>query len=193
MKNLCVFCGSQFGNRPEYEVAARLLGLELAGRGIRLIYGGGRVGLMGVVADAVMAAGAEVVGVIPEFLMQKEIGHVGLTELHVVDSMHSRKAKMAELADGFVALPGGFGTFEEFFEVLTWAQLGMHNKPVGLLDVADFYLPMVAFLRHSAAQGFIRNDHLSLIVHAREPEDLIQRLSGYQAVTVPKWLDRAGA
>ncbi|GAB2940200.1 LOG family protein [Aquaspirillum soli] len=193
MKNLCVFCGSQFGNRPEYEVAARLLGLELAGRGIRLIYGGGRVGLMGVVADAVMAAGGEVVGVIPEFLMQKEIGHVGLTELHVVDSMHSRKAKMAELADGFVALPGGFGTFEEFFEVLTWAQLGMHNKPVGLLDVADFYLPMVAFLRHSAAQGFIRNDHLSLIVHAREPEDLIQRLSGYQAVTVPKWLDRAGA
>ena len=178
MKNLCVFCGSQFGNRPEYEVAARLLGLELAGRGIRLIYGGGRVGLMGVVADAVMAAGGEVVGVIPEFLMQKEIGHVGLTELHVVDSMHSRKAKMAELADGFVALPGGFGTFEEFFEVLTWAQLGMHNKPVGLLDVADFYLPMVAFLRHSAAQGFIRNDHLSLIVHAREPEDLIQRLSG---------------
>jgi uncharacterized protein (TIGR00730 family) len=193
VKNLCVFCGSQFGNRPEYEVAARLLGLELAGRGIRLIYGGGRVGLMGVVADAVMAAGGEVVGVIPEFLMQKEIGHVGLTELHVVDSMHSRKAKMAELADGFVALPGGFGTFEEFFEVLTWAQLGMHNKPVGLLDVADFYLPMVAFLRHSAAQGFIRNDHLSLIVHAREPEDLIQRLSGYQAVTVPKWLDRAGA
>lgn len=193
MKNLCVFCGSQFGNRPEYEVAARLLGLELAGRGIRLIYGGGRVGLMGVVADAVMAAGGEVVGVIPEFLMQKEIGHVGLTELHVVDSMHSRKAKMAELADGFVALPGGFGTFEEFFEVLTWAQLGMHNKPVGLLDVADFYLPMVAFLRHSAAQGFIRNDHLSLIVHAREPEDLIQRLSGYQAVTVPKWLDRTGA
>ena len=193
MKNLCVLCGSQFGNRPEYEVAARLLGLELAGRGIRLIYGGGRVGLMGVVADAVMAAGGEVVGVIPEFLMQKEIGHVGLTELHVVDSMHSRKAKMAELADGFVALPGGFGTFEEFFEVLTWAQLGMHNKPVGLLDVADFYLPMVAFLRHSAAQGFIRNDHLSLIVHAREPEDLIQRLSGYQAVTVPKWLDRAGA
>ena len=193
MKNLCVFCGSQFGNRPEYEVAARLLGLELAGRGIRLIYGGGRVGLMGVVADAVMVAGGEVVGVIPEFLMQKEIGHVGLTELHVVDSMHSRKAKMAELADGFVALPGGFGTFEEFFEVLTWAQLGMHNKPVGLLDVADFYLPMVAFLRHSAAQGFIRNDHLSLIVHAREPEDLIQRLSGYQAVTVPKWLDRAGA
>lgn len=193
MKNLCVFCGSQFGNRPEYEVAARLLGLELAGRGIRLIYGGGRVGLMGVVADAVMAAGGEVVGVIPEFLIQKEIGHVGLTELHVVDSMHSRKAKMAELADGFVALPGGFGTFEEFFEVLTWAQLGMHNKPVGLLDVADFYLPMVAFLRHSAAQGFIRNDHLSLIVHAREPEDLIQRLSGYQAVTVPKWLDRAGA
>ncbi len=193
MKNLCVFCGSQFGNRPEYEVAARLLGLELAGRGIRLIYGGGRVGLMGVVADAVMAAGGEVVGVIPEFLMQKEIGHVGLTELHVVDSMHSRKAKMAELADGFVALPGGFGTFEEFFEVLTWAQLGMHNKPVGLLDVADFYLPMVAFLRHTAAQGFIRNDHLSLIVHAREPEDLIQRLSGYQAVTVPKWLDRAGA
>ena len=193
MKNLCVFCGSQFGNRPEYEVAARLLGLELAGRGIRLIYGGGRVGLMGVVADAVMAAGGEVVGVIPEFLMQKEIGHVGLTELHVVDSMHSRKAKMAELADGFVALPGGFGTFEDFFEVLTWAQLGMHNKPVGLLDVADFYLPMVAFLRHSAAQGFIRNDHLSLIVHAREPEDLIQRLSGYQAVTVPKWLDRAGA
>lgn len=193
MKNLCVFCGSQFGNRPEYEVAARLLGLELAGRGIRLIYGGGRVGLMGVVADAVMAAGGEVVGVIPEFLMQKEIGHVGLTELHVVDSMHSRKAKMAELADGFVALPGGFGTFEEFFEILTWAQLGMHSKPVGLLDVADFYLPMVAFLRHSAAQGFIRNDHLSLIVHAREPEDLIQRLSGYQAVTVPKWLDRAGA
>lgn len=193
MKNLCVFCGSQFGNRPEYEVAARLLGLELAGRGIRLIYGGGRVGLMGVVADAVMAAGGEVVGVIPEFLMQKEIGHVGLTELHVVDSMHSRKAKMAELADGFVALPGGFGTFEEFFEVLTWAQLGMHSKPVGLLDVADFYLPMVAFLRHSAAQGFIRNDHLSLIVHAREPEDLIQRLSGYQAVTVPKWLDRTGA
>ncbi|WP_022654510.1 LOG family protein [Aquaspirillum serpens] len=193
MKNLCVFCGSQFGNRPEYEVAARLLGLELAGRGIRLIYGGGRVGLMGVVADAVMAAGGEVVGVIPEFLMQKEIGHVGLTELHVVDSMHSRKAKMAELADGFVALPGGFGTFEEFFEILTWAQLGMHSKPVGLLDVADFYLPMVAFLRHSAAQGFIRNDHLSLIVHAREPEDLIQRLSGYQAVTVPKWLDRTGA
>ncbi len=189
MKKICVFCGSSFGVRPEYEAQARFLGRELAGRGISLVYGGGRVGLMGAVADAALEAGGEVIGVIPEFLMRKEIGHSHLSELIVVESMHARKAKMSELADAFIALPGGFGTFEEFFEVLTWAQLGMHSKPIGLLDTDGFYGPLSLFLRHTALQGFIRNENLSLIVQASEPDRLIERVLAYRPVHVDKWLD----
>lgn len=189
MKRICVFCGSSFGMRPEYEAHARFLGRELAGRGIGLVYGGGRVGLMGAVADAVLEAGGEVIGVIPEFLMRKEVGHNHLTELIVVESMHARKAKMSELAEAFIALPGGFGTFEEFFEVLTWAQLGMHSKPIGLLDTDGFYGPLTLFLRHTALQGFIRNENLSLIVQANEPDSLIERVLAYRPVHVDKWLD----
>jgi uncharacterized protein (TIGR00730 family) len=152
---ICVYCGSRTGARPEYAAAARALGRSIGERGWRLVYGGGRVGLMGVVADAALQAGAQVVGVIPESLQQREVGHRGLTELHVVDTMHRRKQMMAERADAFVALPGGIGTLEELFEAWTWAQLGYHDQPIGLLDVAGYYGNLLRFLDESVAQGFL--------------------------------------
>ncbi len=166
------------------------MGAALAGRGIELVYGGGCVGLMGTIADAVLAAKGTVIGVIPEALVAKEVAHQGLTELRVVRSMHERKALMADLADAFVALPGGFGTMEEFCEVLTWAQLGLHRKPHGLLNVAGFYDPLLAFFDHTVAENFVRPAHRALVVAETEPERLLERLTSVQPPNLDKWIDR---
>jgi len=174
MLRLCVFCGSATGARPGYLDAARRLGRSLGERGIGLVYGGASVGLMGALADAALEAGAEVDGVIPRTLVEREIAHRGLTRLHVVEGMHARKARMTELADAFAALPGGLGTLEELFEVWTWAQLGVHRKPLALLDVEGYYAPLVAFLDHAAAEGFVRAGQRSWLVAAREPHELVE-------------------
>lgn len=189
MKRICVFCGSNSGTRPEYAVAARAMGSALVQRGIGLVFGGGRVGLMGIIADQVMSEGGNVIGVIPADLDRKEIAHAGLTELHVVSSMHERKALMAKLSDGFIALPGGFGTFEEFCEVLTWAQLGFQNKPCALYNVAGFYNPLLALFDHAVAEGFVRPQHRGLVLTGTDPDDLLDQLAGYEAPAVGKWLD----
>jgi uncharacterized protein (TIGR00730 family) len=189
MRRLCVFCGSSSGSRPAYAAAARALGEALARRGLGLVTGGGRVGLMGVIADASMGAGGEVIGVIPEALAAKEVAHAGPTELRVVGSMHERKAMMAELSDGFVALPGGFGTLEEFFEVLTWAQLGLHPKPCALLNVAGFYAPLLALLDHAVAEGFVKPIHRALVLVEEEPERLLDRIRDYRPPVVQRWIE----
>ena len=155
IKSVCVFCGSRMGARPDYLEGAKALGTELARRGLTLVYGGTSVGLMGAMADAVLAGGGKVVGVLPQVLSDREVAHKGLTELHLVDSMHTRKAMMAQRADAFIAMPGGVGTFEELFEITTWAQLGIHHKPIGLLNVADFYAPLLALMRRAVDEGFI--------------------------------------
>lgn len=193
MKRLCVFCGSNSGHDPVYSALAAQLGRVLAQRRIGLVYGGGRIGLMGVVADAALAAGGEVIGVIPKALLDREQGHRGLTELRVVGSMHERKALMAELADGFVALPGGIGTLEEIFEAWTWAQLGMHRKPCGLLDVAGFFKPLVGFLDQVSAAGFLRPTTRSMLTVATSPEELLARFSAYEAPAVTRWVTSAQA
>jgi uncharacterized protein (TIGR00730 family) len=190
MRSLCVFCGSSAGRRPEYAAAARELGRLLAERGLRLVYGGGNVGLMGILADAALAAGGQVIGVIPEHLMAKELGHAGVTQLLVVGSMHERKALMAERSDAFVALPGGIGTLEEMLEILTWAQLGLHAKPCGLLDVGDYYRPLREMLAQAAGEGFLHPQHQQLLVTASEPAELLDRLARHQPPQLPKWLDR---
>lgn len=172
-----MFCGSNRGSDPAHAAAARALGATLAARGIDVVYGGGRVGLMGEVADSALAAGGRVFGVIPQKLVDLEAGHTGLTELFVVDSMHARKMLMAQLSDAFVALPGGFGTLEELFEVVTWSQLGYHRKPVGLLDVAGFYAPLLGFLDHANQLGFIRDEFRPILQHAREIDDLLVKLA----------------
>jgi len=191
VNSICVFCGSRSGTDPAYEVAARCLGQALAQANITLVYGGGNVGLMGVVADAALEAGGEVVGVIPEALMRREIGHPGLTKLHVVASMHERKAKMAELSDGFVALPGGTGTLEEFFEVLTWAQLGEHEKPCGLLDIAGYYGPLLAVFDHMVEKGFLKDHHREMLLLERDPTTLLERFARYEPPRVAKWIDES--
>lgn len=173
---LCLFCGSKPGVRPEYKQAAQRLGSLMAEQSIGLVYGGGAIGLMGEAADAVLARHGEVIGVIPRFLSSKEIAHTDLTELHVVDSMHERKAKMAEMADGFIALPGGIGTLEELNEMLTWAQLHLHNKPIGLVNVAGFYDSFLEFLRFTVQQGFFAQNHFDLLLIAQEPEELLQKM-----------------
>jgi hypothetical protein len=191
MRRVCIFCGSSKGGRDVYVEAARAMGAALIRRRIGLVFGGGRVGLMGVVADTVLAAGGEVIGVIPEALVAKELAHNGVGDLRVVSSMHERKALMAELADAFVALPGGYGTFEEFCEVVTWAQLGLHRKPCGLLNVDAFYDPLLAFFDHAVAERFVRPAHRSLVLEERDPERLLDRLANFQAPPVEKWIDRA--
>ena len=191
MRRVCVFCGSSVGNQRTYRDAAEALGALLADRGIGLVYGGGNVGLMGVIADAVMTRGGEVIGVIPQSLADREIAHTGITELRVVDSMHTRKAMMAELADAFVAMPGGVGTFEEFFEVVTWTQLGLHRKPCGLLNVSDFYAPLAAFIDQAVTEGFIRPIHRAAIVVDSDPVRLLDRLGTIELPRVPKWIDRS--
>src|SRR5262245_37983849 len=187
MKRVCVFCGSSVGTNPAYREAAKAMGALLAKRGIALVYGGGHVGLMGVIADAVLDAGGEVTGVIPHSLAEREIEHRGLTKLHVVDSMHTRKAMMAELADAFIAMPGGVGTFEEFFEAVTWTQLGLHRKPCGLLNTAGFYTPLAAFIDQAVTEGFIRATHRAIIVVDDDPERLLNTLSKAKLPDVPKW------
>jgi uncharacterized protein (TIGR00730 family) len=193
LRRLCVFCGSNAGREPGYRRLAEGLARTLAGRGIGIVYGGGRVGLMGVLADAALAAGGDVIGVIPQALIDREIGHRGLTELRVVNSMHERKALMAELADGFVALPGGIGTLEELFEVWTWAQLGLHAKPCGVLDADGFYAPLVAFLDHLVDTGFVRPAHRAMLLSAPSPEALLAAFAAYRAPRVGKWVEAPAA
>jgi len=191
MTRICVYCGSSVGRRPEYAAAARELGAVLAGRGIGLVYGGGNVGLMGVVADTMIAAGAEVIGVIPEALVARELAHQGVTELRVVASMHERKALMADLADGFIALPGGLGTLEELFEALTWAQLGLHAKPCGLLDVAGFYLDLARFLDRTVDDGFVPPASRARLVVDTDPARLVERLARERGPGAPPPIDRS--
>src|SRR5262245_40250457 len=176
MKRICVFCGSSDGARASYKDAARRLGVALARRGVGLVYGGGRVGLMGTVADAVLAEGGEVVGVIPHGLVVREAAHQALTELRVVDSMHERKALMSTLADAFISLPGGMGTVEETCEMLTWAQLGIHRKACALLNIDGYFDPLLAFFDNGVAEGFIRHEHRALLVEGRDPENLLDLL-----------------
>jgi uncharacterized protein (TIGR00730 family) len=177
--HICVFCGSSRGSRPSYTEAARRVGAALARNRLGLVYGGGRVGLMGVVADAALAAGGRVVGVIPEPLATREIAHDGLSELHVVPGMHERKALMAQRSAGFFMLPGGLGTLEEFFEVLTWSALGLHQKPIGVLNVEGYFDPLLALLDHAAAARFVRPEHLDLVVVSDQPEALAADLLGH--------------
>jgi uncharacterized protein (TIGR00730 family) len=190
LERVCVYCGANPGRDAAYAEAARAMGTTLARRGIGLVTGGGRVGLMGVVADAALAAGGEVVGIIPEALMRKELAHAGLTRLEVTASMHERKARMAELADAFVALPGGLGTFEELFEIWTWAQLGWHAKPCGVLNVAGYYDKLVGFVDHAAGEGFLRPQHRAMLVVEADPGRLLDRFERYDAPVVPKWIGR---
>src|SRR5262245_56565280 len=184
MRHLCVFCGSSAGTRPMYAAAARDLGTLLAARGIGLVYGGGHVGVMGVIADAVLRGGGEVVGVIPQSLVQRELAQAGLTRLEVVDTMHQRKARMADLADGFVALPGGYGTLDETFEILTWAQLGIHAKPVGVLDVEGYWDGLRQLLAHAVAERFVRPEYAALLLFGDEPATLLDRFADWPAPDV---------
>ena len=190
MKSVCVYCGSNFGERSSYLKAAQSLGTEIAERGMTLIYGGGNVGLMGAVADSVLATGGKVIGVIPQALVDKEVAHTGLSDLRVVDSMHERKSLMADLSDGFIALPGGLGTLEEFCEVATWTQLGFHKKACGLLNISGFYDGLLSFLNHATKEKFIRPEHRSIILAEEDPVKLIEKLSEFEAPTVHKWIDR---
>ena len=189
---ICVYAGSNPGADPAYAEAAAELARLLAGRGIGVVYGGGRVGLMGILADTALEAGGEVIGVIPQDLMDREIGHGGLTELHVVGSMHERKALMAELSDAFVALPGGAGTLEELIEVYTWSQLGLHAKPMGVLNVRGYYDGLAALLDHAVQEGFLRPQHRAALHSAATPADLLALFVGWRPATVGKWLDRTG-
>lgn len=190
MESLCVFCGSNSGASPDYARAAARVGTLLAERGITLVYGGGRVGLMGVLADAALAAGGKAIGVIPRALEAREVAHTGLSELRVVGSMHERKALMSELADGFIALPGGIGTMEEWFEVWTWGQLGIHPKPLGMLNVAGYYDHLLAFFDRMVTDGFLPPAHRSMAIVGEDPETLLHRLAGYVPPRTEKWLDR---
>jgi uncharacterized protein (TIGR00730 family) len=190
MRRLCVFCGSSAGGRAIYADHSRRLGTALAARGLGLVYGGGHIGLMGILADAVLGAGGEVIGVIPRALVDKELAHPGLTELRVVASMHERKALMADLAGGFAALPGGFGTGDEFFEILSWAQLGLHAKPIGLLNLAGYFDPLLAWLDHTVQEGFVKPVHRRLLLVAREPEELLDLLLQHRpGEEAAKWIN----
>jgi uncharacterized protein (TIGR00730 family) len=188
LRRVCVFCGSKHGRQTAYTVAAQKLGRVLAARGIGLVYGGGDVGLMGEVADAVMAEGGEVVGVIPAFMVDHEVAHHGITELEVVDSMHARKARMSELADGFIGLPGGWGTLEELLEIVTWAQLQLHDKPVGLLNVGGFYDELLSFLDHATSEGFVKETHRGLLIDDDDIDRLLDRMSTHLPAPGTKWV-----
>lgn len=190
MKRYCVFCGSSSGNRPEYRTAAEELGAELVRQNIGLVYGGTSVGLMGVLADAVLKAGGEALGVIPERLMKREVGHKGLTKLHVVRSMHERKALMADLSDAFVAMPGGYGTLEEFCEIVTWAQLGLHAKPCGILNVRGYYSSLLAMFDHAVEERFLKPENRALVLARDTVVELLEALEEWRPVRVEKWLDR---
>jgi uncharacterized protein (TIGR00730 family) len=189
MRRICIFCGSATGTRPDYAAATRAVAELLVRRGIGLVYGGGGIGLMGVLADAFLAAGGEVVGVIPRPLATKEIAHAGCTDLRIVDSMHERKATMAELADGFLALPGGLGTFEELLEMLTWTQLGVHVKPVGALDVGGYWAGLRRLLTDGVEAGFVQPEHAAMLLFDDDPSRLLDRLAAWRAPERPRlWL-----
>jgi len=188
IRSVCVYCGSSPGVRPVYADAARAFGRALVAADITLVYGGGRVGLMGTIADEVMAAGGRAIGVIPELLVDKEVEHTGLTELHVVPDMHHRKKMMADLADAFVAMPGGAGTMEEFFEVYTWAQLGYHRKPVALYNIDGFYDPLIALLKHTVDEGFMRGAYFDALCIDADANALIGKLRGYRPPAQGKWV-----
>jgi uncharacterized protein (TIGR00730 family) len=191
MRRICVYAGSMPGSHAAYAAAAEALARTLAERGIGVVYGGGRVGLMGVLADAALAAGGEVIGVIPQDLYDREVGHTGLSDLRVVGSMHERKALMAELADGFVALPGGIGTLEELIEVYTWSQLGLHRKPLGVLNVSGYYDGLAAFLDHAVRQRFLRPQHRDVLIFEADPDALLERLARSEPPPLAKWLSEA--
>ena len=189
MTRVCVFCGSSAGVRPEYADAARELAAELARRRLGLVYGGGSIGIMGILADTAMAAGVEVIGVIPRPLASRELAHAGLTELRLVDSMHERKATMAALADGFLALPGGLGTLEETLEILTWAQLGIHAKPVAALNTAGYWDALIRLLGHAVTEGFVRREYAHLMLFADTPAEALDRMAAYRPPALPRvWL-----
>ncbi|MBD3735676.1 MAG: TIGR00730 family Rossman fold protein [Pseudomonas balearica] len=190
LRSICVFCGASTGTDPVYREAAAAMGRTLAEQGITLVYGGGAVGLMGVVADAALAAGGEVIGIIPQSLKDAEIGHPGLTRLEIVDGMHARKARMAELADAFIAMPGGLGTLEELFEVWTWGQLGYHAKPMGLLDTNHFYAKLSHFLDHLVAEAFVRPQYREMLQRGDTPDALLERLRAWQPTIKAKWSER---
>ena len=193
MKRLCVYCGSNPGSQPDYAEAAKKLARVLVERNIEVVYGGASVGLMGVLANAILAQGGHVIGIIPQTLVDKEVAHPGLSDLRVVKSMHERKMLMAELSDGFIALPGGLGTIEEFFEVMTWALLGLHQKPCGLLNIRDYYRSLIAFLDHATSEQFINGVHRAMLLVEDQPERLIERFERYRAPSVAKWVDRTSA
>jgi uncharacterized protein (TIGR00730 family) len=192
MRRICVFCGSSTGNDPVYADSARRFGAAMVQRRLGLVYGAGNIGLMGVLADEVLRAAGEAVGVIPQALVDREVAHERLTERHIVSTMHERKALMADLADGFAALPGGFGTADELFEILTWAQLGLHAKPIGLLNTAGYFNPLLAWLDHMVAEGFLKTEHRRLLLTGDEPGALLDALLAYQPATeTAKWIDAA--
>ena len=193
MSSICVYCGSSPGSDPAFMRAAREIGALAAQHGHSLVYGGGNTGLMGAVADAALAAGGHVVGVIPDHMVRKELAHTGLTKLHVVDTMHERKALMASLADGFLALPGGIGTLEEIIEVFVWMQLGLHTKPCAFLNVNGYYDPLISFLTRMTDVRFLRAEQLSQIILAREPSEALDRLLSFNPTVVEKWMDRKPA
>ncbi len=193
MRRICVFCGSSFGSRPEYRQAAAEVGSLLARKGVGLVYGGSNVGLMSVVADTVLEGGGDVIGVIPDALVAKEVAHRGLADLRVVSSMHERKALMGELSSAFLALPGGFGTLEEFIEAVTWSQLGLHRKPCGLLNLCGFYDSLLALLDHAVEERFLRPENRALVLAETDAETLIDKLLSHQPPYVEKWIGRAQA
>lgn len=191
MNHICVFCGSNAGHNPVYTQAAVELGQLMASRNIGLVYGGGNVGLMGIIADACLEAGGKVTGVIPEFLLAKEVGHTGLTEMIVVKTMHERKQRMADLSEGFIAMPGGFGTLDELCEILTWAQLGLHGFPIGLLNVNHYFQPLVNMFDHMAEERFLHPQNRSMVLLHDRPEELLSLMDVWQPPNVEKWMDRA--
>lgn len=191
MPNLCVFCGSSFGDNPAYRAAADEMGRALVRHGWGLVYGGGSVGLMGVIADSVMAAGGDVIGVIPQKLAIVELLHQGVLDMRVVPSMHDRKALMAQLSEGFIALPGGYGTLEELFEVITWAQLGIHSKPIGILNVLGYYDGLLQFVDHAIGERFMKPAHRDLFVVATTADELLDKLSVYRMPSTPKWISQS--
>jgi len=188
MKSVAVYCGASSGTNELFTQQAQAMGQALAERGFTLVYGGGRVGLMGAVADAVMQHGGRAVGVIPDFLADKELAHTGLSELHIVKTMHERKLMMADLAEGFVAMPGGYGTLEELFEVLTWGQLGLHKKPIGVLNVAGYYDHLLQALNHMADEGLLRRENRNQLLSHPEPHGILDAMLAYQPVSLEKWL-----
>jgi uncharacterized protein (TIGR00730 family) len=191
MRRVCVYCGSNIGSHPDYAEAAEHLARALVKRHIDLVYGGASVGVMGVLANTVLAEGGHVIGIIPQTLVDREVAHPGLSELRVVTSMHERKTLMAELSDGFIALPGGLGTLEEIFEVLTWAQLGLHQKPCGLLNIRAYYRRLIDFLDHAVAEQFLDAVYRSMLLVEEQPERLLERFEDYRAPAVARWVDRA--